>query len=820
MPFFQHASLFSFLKDKGMNFLTAVCFLCLNLVYCDVSFADWPQLRGEKCDGHAEESSILSRTSDVQLKIGWKKALGSGYSSVVVAGDRIVTGYCDDKEGYLVCFSAEDGRELWKHQTGPRWKGSNGSFDGPIATPAVGFGRVFMITPAGDLFAVKLKSGELDWKINVAEKLGIKPIFYGFGASPIIHGKHLFIQLGPPAGTLCALNPTDGEVVWSQGTDSVGYQNPVPIVFNGKTVLLSAGNTQIAGVDTQSGKALFEFTHQGQGARGAWSLIPVPMPGNLVFLAHDDTRSKLIALKTGNQTKPIDVEEVWEERSIRNSYNVPVAVGENIFAFSSRILTCVDDKGKLLWRSRKPGDGFISAVDNHLILLTKAGTMHIARASVSGYEEITQEKIFDDVTWSLPAIHKNSIFVRSIGEIARVNIVPGKTSPQRLVKSEPVGEKFQAFLDRVENAKATDKNKEVDQFLAKTSSTPYIENGIVHFLLRGNYQDAAVASDLFGARQERRMQSVKGTDLFYFAAKIPNDTRVSYVFIADYKTILDPLNPRKNKSSLFVEDIEIVHLVGGETLTMSWFDMPGRPKSIEPDSSQALVGQLSTTHLVSKNMKDEKIPLTVYTPPQYPLSGKSYPVVFVHDGEAAIKLGKLPHIVEKLIQSKTIPEVVVVFIHRPFNPMLGAFGYEQMFGTELIPMIEQKYQISKKRKDHSSLGGGFSGLIALTSAMSNRDQIGRLAIQSVHAFELHQLMIDGALATAGPKSDILMQWGKFEVTNPEENWDMAKTSDRISKQLSKSGHNIQAQVVNDGSDWICWRSHAAEVFKFLLSESK
>lgn len=807
-----------FFGVNEIKFLTATCITSLIFFSANLLFADWPQLRGVKCDGHAAESNILSRTSDVQLQVRWKKSLGSGYSSVVVVGDRIITGYSDDKNGYVVCLSTEDGHELWKYDTGPKWKGSNGSFDGPIATPAVGFGRVFMITPAGDLFALNLKNGRQDWKLNVAEKFGIKPIFYGFGASPIVYGKHLFIQLGPPTGTICALNPMDGKVVWSQGTDSVGYQNPVPIEFNGKTVLLSAGNTQIAGVDSKTGRALFEFTHKGQGARGAWSLIPVPMPNNQVFLAHDDTRSKLIALKPGNQTKPIDVEELWEERSIRNSYNVPVAVDDNIFAFSSRILTCVDGKGKLLWRSRKPGDGFISAVDNHLILLTKAGTMHIANASTRGYEEIAQAKIFDDVTWSLPALQKNSVFVRSIGEIARVDIVPGKTSLQRLVNSEPVGEKFQAFLDRVE--KASDKTKEVNQFLANVSSTPYIENDIVHFLLRGDYQDAAVASDLFGARQERRMQRVKGTDLFFFAAKIPNDTRASYVFIADYKTIPDPLNLRKNKSSLFVEDIEIVHLVGGETLTMSWFDMPKRPKSIEPDSSQALAGKLSTTQFISKNMKGEKIPITVYTPLHYPQSGKSYPVVFVHDGEAAIKLGKLPHIIDQLIKSKAIPEVVVVFIHRPFNPMLGAFGYEQMFGNELIPMIEQKYQISKKRKDHSSLGGGFSGLIALTSAMSNRDQIGRLALQSVHAFELHQPMIDGTLATAGPKTDILMQWGKFEVTNPEENWDMAKTSDRISKQLSRTGHNVKAQVVNDGSDWICWRSHTAEILQYLLSETK
>ena len=48
----------------------------------------------------------------------------------------------------------------------------------------------------------------------------------------------------------------------------------------------------------------------------------------------------------------IEVSEEWQNRSIRNTYNVPALSDGSLFAYSTRILTCVDpETGNARWKS-------------------------------------------------------------------------------------------------------------------------------------------------------------------------------------------------------------------------------------------------------------------------------------------------------------------------------------------------------------------------------------------------------------------------------------------------------------------------------------
>ena len=197
-----------------------------------------------------------------------------------------------------------------------------------------------------------------------------------------------------------------------------------------------------------------------------------------------------------------------------------------MYAYSTRILTCVDpSNGKPFWKTRKPGDGFLISVDGHLIINTKKGSLHLAKASKSGYEEIAGIPLFDDLVWSVPAYSNNAIFVRSLGEIARVDLVP--TEDNKIIDDAialPLGPKFKSFLDSIKSTQSDEsKFSLVDQWMKKQTEFPLTEDDIVHFVYRGDESDVALAGDFFGARQEKRMTRVEGTDLFYHSMKLKPD---------------------------------------------------------------------------------------------------------------------------------------------------------------------------------------------------------------------------------------------------------------------------------------------------------
>ncbi len=75
--------------------------------------AGWPGLRGPDSNGAVHDARLFPGAS-AGLKVGWKRALGSGYSSVAVADGRVVTMFADGESDVVAAFDLESGDELWR----------------------------------------------------------------------------------------------------------------------------------------------------------------------------------------------------------------------------------------------------------------------------------------------------------------------------------------------------------------------------------------------------------------------------------------------------------------------------------------------------------------------------------------------------------------------------------------------------------------------------------------------------------------------------------------------------------------------------------
>ncbi len=768
-----------------------------------VTAADWPGFRGRNVDGVSTERNVFSNDSAIGLEIAWKRPIGSGYSSVAVVDGFVVTGFSDGTSDVIVAFNETSGEERWRFAMDKTYVGHDGSHTGPIATPLIAGGRVFGLAPRGRLFALDLSSGSLVWSTSlVDDHLAAKP-HYGFSASPLMHNGVLIVEIGSQVGAVAGFDPASGKRLWAVGQDGVQYQSPIPLTVFGRPQVVATGNKKIMGIDSSNGKVLWDYAHGGAGPRGAMSLVPVPAGVDRLFLAFKDNASTVVKLT--REAGKVEGKQLWESRSIRNSYNVPVYHDGYVYAYSSRFLTCVDAvTGESKWRSRKPGDGFTILVDGRLVVLTKHGSVHVVAASPDGYEDLASLTVFEDMAWSPPAFANGHIVVRGLKEIARVRVRSAATASvvKRSDKDVPGRTRFAHFLAEV--ASATDKGATVDRFMNDKKHFPIIEDGRVHFVYRGPGNDIAVGSDIFGARQERAMTRVAGTDFFYCSEPLDDDTRANYVFIRDFEDhLIDPLNPRTTTTVVYGKEMEMSF--SGQAMDMSWFAMPKwkAPDFLgTPDASRR--GTITRQKLASK-LEGVDVSLKVYLPAGYEKSTKKYPVAYVHGGMIALERGEWQRVLDNLIGSRIEP-IIAVFVNYlppPFRPN----KYSQMFVEELVPFIDKNYRTIDSPSGRASIGAGFTGASAVACTFQKPHVIGKLGCQSPVMFGMSNEHLETELTSLGGKTlDVYLEWGKYDLRNPDEAWDMGKQSAEFAELLNRKGRQVEGGEVHDGTGWSSWRN--------------
>lgn len=784
----------------------------------------WAGYRGAGVDGVATGGA--SDFGKLGLKVAWKTPIGSGYSGIAVADGRVVTQYADGESDVIAAFDAATGRQLWSHAFAETYTGHDGSHDGPIATPLIDGGRVFGLGPRGQFFAVDAASGRELWTTHLADDHGIKKPHYGFGTSPVVIDGVLLLELGGENAALAAFDPATGEKLWGAGTDDVGYQVPVPMTLGGRRQVVGAGETQLFGVDAASGELLWQWTHGGGGGPGAHSMTPIPAGEDRIFLSHRDDSSTLVSFQAGDEPT---FENVWEERTIRNSYNVPVYLDGHVYAYSSRFLTCVDAAtGESQWRSREPGDGFLIAVDGNLVIVTKNGSVHVVEASPEGYRELAAVPAFEHQSWTAPSFAGGSIYARSFGEIARLDFAAGGLDARIEVASRGVEPSaFGKFLAEVNAAADDAKAAVVDRYLAAQKSFPIIEDGRrVHFVYRGPAEDVALAGDVFGPRSEQAMRRVPGTDLFYYSLEIDPDARLSYLFIKDFEEIPDPRNPRETVTTLYSKDMEISRT--GEAMPVSELAMPGwrEPAHLAP-APEARRGRLEAHTLDSAVLKDApggppgapgappaepEITLDVYLPHGYDDGEERYPVAYVHDGKPAIEHGSLPNSLDNLIGERVAP-VIVVFVGIPAQGP----PYDQAFVEEVVPFVDETYRTQASSAGRANLGTNVAGLNALLATLGHPDLFAKAATQSLVLLDLFEAMLYPLVDRLGEELPaVYMDWGKYDMRTPHENWDMPVSNRQLADALRAKGVDVQGGEAPDGTGWSSWRNRTDDVFEALF----
>lgn len=784
----------------------AVWFSCLFVLAGSVNASDepWPFFRGKDGMGNVHTGHIQHH-EEIGLKTAWTQKVGSGYSGIVVGKDVLVTQYTDGTNDLAAAFSVQDGKPLWKAVIGPMYKGHDGSHDGPIATPAIAEGRAFTLSAQGKLYAFDLNSGKQIWVQDFLTDWKAPAIFYGFSSSPVVINGIVVVNVGGKGQTVVGLDAATGEKRWASGDDSISFQSPMIWNPKGTDVILTLSGKFLRALDPQTGKELWKYAHEGSGATGVGSTSPIPVTPDRIFLSHRGDSSKLVSLVKEDGSPGID--NLWENRNIRNSYNVPVYYDGHIYAYSSRFLTCLNaEDGSNVWRSRAPGDGFLIIVDGFLLIQTKAGSVHVALASPEGYEE---KASWPGTTrsWTPPAFAHGAIFARNMETISRIDVVQAKTSVAKINKTN-VDSNFARFIR--DTAKASDKNEKVDAYL-KDKRLPIIEGDKVHFVYRSKAKDVALGGDMFGARQERPMEHLSGTDLFYYTMTLPPDVRMSYVFIEDFKNhFTDPGNPQQYKASYVTNEMELNF--GGGDLAMSTFAMPQWKASSLLDKEVPATGTLENHELESGSLK-RKVSVKVYLPANYDPK-KKYSVAYVH-GQEALSKGDWHKLLDNF-QATEKQSFIAVFTPaaNPFNDT----GHIKFVGDELVPFIDKTYSTQADREHRVSLGIGMTGAIAIKCVLMNDQIFSKGGANSLFLLDMIATWVLQAASMPKNPNDIelYIDWSSYDWRNDQEAWDMGADTALLYKDLKEKGFQMKGSMYSGGIDWANWRHRGEHLLKGIF----
>lgn len=238
----------------------------------------------------------------------------------------------------------------------------------------------------------------------------------------------------------------------------------------------------------------------------------------------------------------------------------------------------------------------------------------------------------------------------------------------------------------------------------------------------------------------------------------------------------------------------------------------------------------------------------IYLPPDYEISERSYPVLYLlhgggDDQTGWIQFGEVLHIADNAIKNGTSTPMVIVMPdantgQRGYtNDVSGNWRYEDFFFEEFIPFIEGKYRIRAEKRYRAvaglSMGGGGTFYYALhrpdlfSAACPLSASTGPLNREEVKNYMQRREMPEA------PQEKMDAWYEKYSVTEmvnklPEENlkavrWYIDCGDDDFLFEGNALVHialkkrNIPHEYrVRDGAhNWTYWRESLPEVLRFV-----
>ncbi|MEK7818854.1 MAG: alpha/beta hydrolase-fold protein [Bacteroidota bacterium] len=333
------------------------------------------------------------------------------------------------------------------------------------------------------------------------------------------------------------------------------------------------------------------------------------------------------------------------------------------------------------------------------------------------------------------------------------------------------------------------KSSTIDSFIV-ANKFPLIENNFAIFIYRGSANSVSVAGDFNGWSAMLNLTNLSGTNLFYLSKNFEANARLDYKFILNGSNwILDPLNPNYCYGG-FGPNSELSML----NYIQPW-EIINRPNIAHGTIENKTIASinLAATHQ-----------LQIYLPPSYSQNNtRKYPTVYFQDGSEYVSLASANLVLDNLIDSLKIEEVIAVFV-KPNNRNDEYAGgkrnqYIKFFVDELVPFIENNYRTINQNSKRLVLGASYGGNISALISYNYSNIFGNLGIHS-GAFQSNNYEAYNLFISAEKKNiKIVSVWGSYES--------LFQNMRNFRDILNTKGYNFISRELPEGHSWGLWRAN-------------
>ena len=351
----------------------------------------------------------------------------------------------------IAAYGMGNGRQMWAYRYNAL-PGNGGTTPlAPRAAPAVvhrdasGKGcsncTAFCLDADGQLTCLDTVAGRLEWSAfiltdnaNLAEGMAASPVPFLNSSSEwtgseegdcqeVYKSWHEVIvapgvQSQKAKGrALIAYDATTGKELCAFGNHRGGYSTPIIARLNGREQLIVFDGDGLTGYDPKEGRELWHYaapTPPGQ-FNGA---SPLALDDSHIVISSETTGCVLL------RVAPDDTPHVvWRNQNMRCRFATPIYSDGYLYGFNDGALVCLDAKtGQRKWSSGRYGQGQLTLVGRHLLVLSQTGDLALVEATPERYRQLGKVRAVNGRTFAPPEVDYLTVFVRSDQQMAALRL--------------------------------------------------------------------------------------------------------------------------------------------------------------------------------------------------------------------------------------------------------------------------------------------------------------------------------------------------------------------------------------------------------------